>query len=203
MQSQSAVTKILKTVRGHGRGYVFTPTDFVDMAGRAAVDQALARLTKQGLIRRVRRGLYDYPRLSPRLGVLAPSTDQVSAAIARVTGVAVRPSSAQLANSLGLSTQVPARTVLETAGPSKRLKVGKQHMTVRHRSPRVIGVRATRADDVIRALRYLGPAGVTEDVVSRLAVALKPEDKRALRRAKRRAPTWLHSVIDAIAPAPQ
>ena len=33
----------MRRARGAGRGGVFTPTDFLDVAARAAVDQALSR----------------------------------------------------------------------------------------------------------------------------------------------------------------
>ncbi|WP_245502738.1 DUF6088 family protein, partial [Mesorhizobium sp. M1A.F.Ca.IN.020.06.1.1] len=46
----------MKRVRAGGRGRVFTPSDFLDVANRAAVDQALSRLAKQGKLRRLARG---------------------------------------------------------------------------------------------------------------------------------------------------
>ncbi len=198
MKRDSAVNTILKRIRGNGRGYVFAPADFLDLTTRASVDQALARLTKRGVIRRLKRGLYDYPRTSPRLGLLMPSPDQVGAVLARVTGVAVRPSAAQMANALGLTTQVPARTVLETLGISRRLKLGSQVLTIRHRTPRVMSARASVADDVLRALIFLGPDGATDQNVSQLAARLTPRTRQALARSKRRVPAWLHPTIDTI-----
>ena len=41
---------------------VWTPGDFADLAGRAAVDKTLQRLADAGDIRRIDRGLYDRPR---------------------------------------------------------------------------------------------------------------------------------------------
>src|ERR1700686_1569383 len=40
---------------------VWTPSDFVDLASRDAVDKALQRLTKAETLRRIDRGLYDQP----------------------------------------------------------------------------------------------------------------------------------------------
>lgn len=42
----STPDRIMKRVRATGRGGVFTPSDFLDLAGRAAIDQALSRLVK-------------------------------------------------------------------------------------------------------------------------------------------------------------
>ncbi|MFM7442570.1 MAG: DUF6088 family protein, partial [Tabrizicola sp.] len=73
----------MKRVRANGRGSVFTPRDFLDIAARAAVDQALSRLAKSGQLRRLARGLYDFPKLHPKLGPLSPVPDDVAQALAR------------------------------------------------------------------------------------------------------------------------
>lgn len=67
-----AIDKIKRRIIGKGRGAVFTPADFLDLGSRASVDQTLSRLTDQGVIRRLARGIYDYPKTSPRLGRLSP-----------------------------------------------------------------------------------------------------------------------------------
>ena len=74
-----AIDKIKRRIIGKGRGAVFTPADFLDLGSRASVDQTLSRLTDQGVIRRLARGIYDYPKTSPRLGRLSPDPDAVAA----------------------------------------------------------------------------------------------------------------------------
>ncbi|WP_420892960.1 DUF6088 family protein [Roseomonas mucosa] len=63
----------MKRVRASGRGSVFTPSDFLAVATRSAVDQALSRLVKGGQPRRLARGLYDFPKVHPKLGPLLPA----------------------------------------------------------------------------------------------------------------------------------
>lgn len=57
---QSTEKAILDRIRGHGRGWVFTPSHFLDLASRPAVTSALWRQTDAGIIRQLGRGLYDY-----------------------------------------------------------------------------------------------------------------------------------------------
>ena len=64
-------------------GAVFGPRMFGDLGSRAAVDQALGRLTKAGKIRRITRGLYDVPKTHPLLGVLSPDPEAIARSIAR------------------------------------------------------------------------------------------------------------------------
>jgi predicted transcriptional regulator of viral defense system len=84
--SASVPDRVMKRVRASGRGSVFTPRDFLDLSARAAVDQALSRLAKAGHLRRLARGLYDFPKLHPKLGALTPAPDDVAQALARETG---------------------------------------------------------------------------------------------------------------------
>ena len=79
-------SKIRRRIRGKGRGAIWTASDFSDLGPRTAVDQALSRLADQDIIRRLAQGLYDFPKISPRLGALSPSLDAVAGAIARKDG---------------------------------------------------------------------------------------------------------------------
>jgi hypothetical protein len=75
---QSIDDKIISTVYGHGRGFVFTPKLFSSLGDLRVVGTALTRLCRKGTIRRLARGLYDYPRKHPQLGLLSPSIDDVA-----------------------------------------------------------------------------------------------------------------------------
>ncbi len=75
------------------------------------MDFALHRLVKQGVLRRLARGLYDYPRSHPQLGMLTPSVDTIAQALAGRDRLRIQPSGAYAANLLHLSEQVPAKAV--------------------------------------------------------------------------------------------
>lgn len=124
--SISVPDRIMKRARAAGRGGVFTPTDFLDVAARATIDQALSRLAKNGKLRRLARGLYDFPKMHPQLGPLSPAPDDVAQALARETGSQVQIAGARAANALGLSTQVPAKSSYLTDGPSRRVVLGRR-----------------------------------------------------------------------------
>jgi Nucleotidyl transferase AbiEii toxin, Type IV TA system len=64
-RSQSAEKSILDRIRGHGRGWVFTPRHFMDLASRPAITSALRRQTAAGTIRPLGRGLNDCPTMQP------------------------------------------------------------------------------------------------------------------------------------------
>ena len=102
--------KIVERLRRQGQGKVFTPKDFLDLGSRESVDQALSRLAKAETVQRLGRGLYCYPKINKRLGIIiSPDVDEIASALARQTGSRIAPSGAMAANRLGLSTQVPAK----------------------------------------------------------------------------------------------
>lgn len=61
-----------------------------------------------------------------------PSTESVVEAIESTSGETVVASSAAKANALGLTTQVSAREVYLTSGPSRRLKLGNREIELKH-----------------------------------------------------------------------
>ncbi len=58
---KSVDNKVVLMIYGHQRGWAFSKNDFLDLGGDDAIRKALSRLEAKGTIRRVLRGLYDYP----------------------------------------------------------------------------------------------------------------------------------------------
>src|SRR5689334_9246725 len=85
---------IMDRIRAKGAGHVYAPADFLDLGTRSAVDQALSRNRRAGVLRRVSRGLYDLPKNHPTLGPLSTPSDAVVQAIARRDGILLQPSGA-------------------------------------------------------------------------------------------------------------
>ena len=78
--------KAVSRIYGNGRGWAFSQTDFSGFGTRTAVDVALHRLLTQRTIRRVIRGIYDYPKYSKKLDrELSPDIDQAASGWIRDT----------------------------------------------------------------------------------------------------------------------
>jgi hypothetical protein len=149
--------KVLNRAKAVGPGSALTPRAFDDLGNRAAVDQALSRLAKAGKIRRISRGVYDVPENHPTLGPLSPDPDAVARAIADQSGYRLQPTPARAANTLGLSSQVPAQIVYLIDGSSRKIKVGNQIIHFRHAGPRALLGAGTPAGVALQAIRALGP----------------------------------------------
>jgi hypothetical protein len=193
-----ATPQIRQRSIGKGRGAIFAPTDFLDLGSRAGVDQALSRLADQGLIRRLTRGLYDYPRQSPRFGALSPSAEDFAQAVAGKDIEVLQPSPAMAANQLGLSTQVPARPTYMTDGPTRTKTVGRQVIQFRNASPKTLVGAGHKTGAVFQALRYLGKDRIDDQVITKLARALDAQDRVRLAAQSRHVPAWMQPVVQQI-----
>jgi hypothetical protein len=56
---QAIEQKILSRIYGNGREWAFSQVDFADLGARSTIDSALHRREREGIIRRVIRGIYD------------------------------------------------------------------------------------------------------------------------------------------------
>ena len=199
VDQHSLESKLSKRIFGSGRGTVFTPSHFLDLGSRDAVDQALSRLTANGTIRRLARGLYDYPKLHPVLGPLLPSPDSIAKAIALRDAARLQPTGAYAANLLGLSEQVPATVVFLTDGSARTVQVGTQTIALRHTTPRNMATAGRLSGLLIQALRYLGQGSITPEVLEFLRNTLPASERLALVRDLKLAPAWMHPYLKGLA----
>ncbi len=191
-------SKIKQRIIGKGRGAIFAPPDFLDIGSRASVDQALSRLADQGVIRRLTRGLYDYPKKSPRFGYLSPSADDVALAVARKDNQVLQPSPAMAANQLGLSTQVPSKPTYMTDGPTRVKTIGRQVIQFRNASSKTLVGAGQKTGAVFQALRYVGKDRVDDQVIGKLARSLDDKDRVLLSKQSTHVPAWMHPVVQQI-----
>ena len=197
--SQSASKKILARIQGYGRGSVFVPSDFLDLGSRKLVDITLIRLVQRAIVRRLARGLYDYPKNHPKFGTLFPSIDAIVKALAGRDRIRIQPSGAYAANLLHLSEQVPAKAVLLTDGQSRRIKVGSTEIILKRTTPRAMAAAGRISGLLIQALKYLGKENVTMKLLAPISRQLSEKDRRQLKHDLALAPAWMRSYLAAVA----
>lgn len=196
---QTLGEKVLAQICRNGRGWVFSPDEFRDLGDPRFVGMALTRMVSKGTIRRLSRGLYDYPKTHPVTGMLAPSPDAIAKALVGRHNIRLLPSGAYAANLLGLSEQVPAKIVFLTDGPSRTVRVGDQEILLKQTTPRTMGPAGRTSGLVIQALRHLGQQHVDDTVVQALKRKLSADDKKQLLQDLAYAPAWVRAHLRAIA----
>lgn len=195
--------KILKRVHGYGRGgRVFTPKDFLDLGSRASVDQALTRLTKAGTLRRVGRGLYDWPYQSSVLGRPAPANlDAVADAVTRRAGVRAVRSNDAAANALGLTNAVATRPIYLTNRKLPDVKVGDRTIRFNAAGAKLAPWLQSDALILVQALMWLHQQGdsVDDAVLKLLRKRMTKSAKAALLKRITVLPGWAADSVRKIA----
>jgi hypothetical protein len=156
-------------------------------------------LEGRGEIRRVIRGIYDYPRTSKLLEQrISPDIDQVARALGRKFRWRIQPSGATALNFLGLSTQVPARAVYLSDGPDRAYQVGNTALVFEHTALKESGVKLKESGLIVQALKSLGPEQITPEIISKIRAWLpKSLDAKVLADTKT-ATGWVYSAIQQI-----
>lgn len=198
---QTIDSKVRSRIYGHGRGSVFTPNDFLDLGGRAAVDKALSRLAAGGMIRRLARGLYEYPREHPEIGKLSPDIQKVAKALAGKDRIRLQPAGAYATNLLRLSEQVPAKAVFLTDGPSRTVKIGRQEIQLRRTTPRTMAAAGRLSGLLMQAFRHLGREHITPKRMAHLKRTLPEKERKQLIKDIPLAPAWMHPFFRELAEA--
>jgi hypothetical protein len=147
---------ILSSAWALPEGGLLSLKEFLHLASRAAVDQTLTRLTREGKLLRIARGAYALP-VASRFGDRPPSTRAVVEGIESASGEVVMANGAAEANALGLTTQVPTREVFLTSGPACMLHLGERTVELKHGSRWQLVLGTRPAGRAIRALYWLGP----------------------------------------------
>jgi endo-beta-N-acetylglucosaminidase D len=135
---------------------VWTPVDFIDAGSRTAVDQALHRLVKDKVIRRLARGLYDKPRLNSLTKQMSPPDPKaVIDALGRRDNSRMLVDGLTAANDLGLSDAVPAKILVHTDARLTPFDLGGVHIDFKKTAPSKLFWAGRPAMRVVQALHWL------------------------------------------------
>jgi hypothetical protein len=193
---KSITDQIISRIKRRKPGWVFTPKDFLDVGSRAAVDQVLSRLVKQGMVQRIDRGIYYYPKHSKLLGALSPTPDNIARALA--PGDKIFPSGAMAANLMRLSTQVPVKLAYLTNATDRTRRVAGQTIQLKRARVAWLNNIPDHANLTLQALSYLGRKNVDDQIINRCANMLTNKDLDALHQAMGYIPSWMADVIHKI-----
>ena len=190
---------------------VWTPADFADLGGRAAIDKTLQRLAAAGELRRIDRGLYDRPRKNSLTGQpTVPDYRAVIRAVTRRDQARVVVDGMTAANDLGLTTAVPARIEVLVDARLKPIKLGKQEIHFKFAAPSRLYWADRPAMRVVQALYWMQDMLAQDDERDRVGDVLRrlfadPKHGKAIRDDLRAGlsalPIWMQEFLrDLVTP---
>ncbi len=186
-------------ISGHGRGWAFSANDLLKKFSRQQADNVLSDLVKEGKIRRVCRGIYDYPKYSEFLKQdLSPDIDQVARAFARKFNWRIEVLGDTALNMLGLSTQVVAKYVYLSDGPSRTYDILGTTLEFKKSSLKNIGFKYKESSLIVQALKALGKERITEDVIEIIRKRIEPKMYSKILKDTQSSTVWIYEAIKQI-----
>jgi len=196
---QSIEDKIVSRIYGKGRSWVFSQKDFSQLGRRESIDISLHRLVKKGTIRRVIRGLYEYPKYSSLLKKeLSPDIDQVARALARKFGWNIQPSGPAALNLMGVSMQVPGRYGYLSSGPDRSYKIDKTALQFQHAVLKEASFKLPESALIVQGLRSLGKGGITHEFIAGIRKWLDPSLRTKVLKDTKTVTDWIYKAVREI-----
>lgn len=186
-------------ISGHGRGWAFSANDLLKKFSRQQADNVLSDLVKEGKIRRVSRGIYDYPKYSEFLEQdLSPDIDQVARAYARKFNWRIDVLGDTALNMLGLSTQVVAKYVYLSDGPNRTYDILGTTLEFKKSSLKNIGFKYKESSLIVQALKALGKERITDDVIETIRKRIEPKMYSKILKDTQSSTVWIYETIKQI-----
>lgn len=197
---KSTQDTVLSKIYGNGKGYAFSSMDFIRDFPRDNIDKALSELVKKGKIRRVARGIYDYPKYSKLLlQNLSPDMEQVAYAYARKFNWQIEVSGDTALNILGLSTQIVAKYIYLSNGPSKEYVIlDNMVLAFKGSSLKNIGFKYKESSLIVQALRALGKDHINDMVITKIRSQIDEKMFGKILKDTKTSTDWIYETIKEI-----
>lgn len=191
--------KFINRIDELGDEAVFVSGDFLDIAEYETVRKALNRLSADGRIKKILRGVYYRPRFSDLLQEYeAPSPHQVAMAIARKFNWNIAPSGTTALNMLGLSTQVAAKWNYISDGAYISFDLGNITIEFKHRNNREVSGMSYKTALIIQAIKALGKDNVGQAAIEKIRLSLTNDERQKLLKEAKPTTVWVYQIIKKI-----
>ena len=197
---KSIEAKILSTIKKNKvDGYAFSSIDFIGDFSRDSIDKALSTLVKKNKIRRIARGIYDYPQYSDFLQKkLSPNIEEVAKAFARKFNWRIAISGDSALNLLGLSTQVVAKYIYLSDGANRTYDIQGTTLEFKKASLKNIGFQYDESKLIVQALKALGKEHITQDVIKTTRKHIEPNMYSKILNDTQTTTIWIYDAIKQI-----
>ena len=191
--------QIEQKIQALPKGTLLLIDDFIEEYDYETARKVLQRLTIDGQLMRLNRGIYYIPKKDNLLGILKPNTEQIAESIAKRDKARIIPTGSFALHKLGLTTQVPMNVVYLTDGSPRKIKVGNQNITFKKTSPRNLAVKHYLSGLIIQGLKEIGEGKVNASHVSQIKnVISKSHEEPQIKLNMRYAPVWIQKIVSKI-----
>ncbi len=198
MAEQSIEKKVLEQIKKSNRGRLLFAGDFVRLGEQKTINKALERLTNEGVILRISRGIYCYPKIDKvlGLGVLYPTLEDIAEAVAKRDKARIVPTGIYALNRLGFSTQIPMNIVYLTDGSERKLNLSNgATIEFRNAAPKNFAFKSQLAMLLTFAYKNIGKDNIAPEILAHTKELLAKEDRKVIEKDYQLMPAWVSSII--------
>ena len=187
-------------ISGHGRGWAFSSNDLIKKFERQQIDNVLSDLVKAKKIRRVSRGIYDYPKYSELLQKeLSPDIEQIARAIGRKFNWRIEVSGESALNILNLSTQIQAKYIYLSDGPNKSYKLFNDvEIEFKKSVLKDIGFKYKESSLIVQALKSLGKEHISDEIIEKIKEQIEPKMYEKILKDTQSTTVWVYEIIKQV-----
>ena len=188
--------QIEQKIKALPKGSLLLIDDFIEEFDYEAARKVLQRLTNDGLLMRLNRGIYYIPKKDDLLGIIKQTAEQIAESIAKRDKARIIPTGSFALHKLGLTTQVPMNVVYLTDGSPRKIKVGNQKITLKKTSPKNLAVKHYLSGLIIQGLKEIGEGKVNANHLSQIKNIIgKSHEVSQIKMNMRYAPVWIQKIV--------
>ncbi len=181
------------------KGTLLLIDDFIEEYDYETARKVLQRLTNDGKLMRLNRGIYYVPKKDALLGIIKPTADQIAESIAKRDKARIIPTGSFALHKLGITTQVPMNVVYLTDGSPRKVKVGNQKVSFKRTSPKNLAVNHYLSGLIIQGLKSIGEGKVDASHISQIKKVVVSSGKVSqIKMNLRYAPVWIQKIVKKI-----
>lgn len=129
------------------------------------------------------------------LGTIYPDIDEVAREIAKRDKARIAPTGVLALYLLGLTTQVPLKTVYLTDGSQREIKIGTRTIKFKRTVPKSFAIKNELLHLIVQAFKEVGKDGVSNDFLNKIKPAILRVDKQVLDTQLQYAPVRIQKLI--------
>ncbi len=195
MKIISIAEKIRSHVLRFKQGHPFSTETFIKAGhSRTVIDKTLSRFVKEGLIQRVRPGIFVRSEHNRFVGNVSPEISKVINLIAKKNGETIQLHGAAIANQFKISTQMPVQPVYYTSGTTRVIHIGALKVKFIHTSNHQrLQYAGKKIGNVLALLWYLGKKQLNAAILYKIRKGMNRKEFEMLSACS--MPAWMGVII--------
>lgn len=192
---KSSKNKIETKVFKSSLGEIFFAEDFYQYGSPGNIRLTLFRLENEGVLERLAQGIYLKPKRDPLLGTIYPGIEEIAKQIAQRDMARIAPTGVFALYLLGLTTQIPLKTVYLTDGSQREIKIGNRTIQLKKTVPRSFAIKDELLHLIVQAFKEIGEKKVTDEFLKMIQPPISQLNEQVLQTQLKYAPVWIQKTI--------